>query len=143
MAGRWSSNGSTQSGRRRWRGRVRGRSGRQKRLYRVLRGRVALFSPDGTHIAVFLGEKGVNGDYWIVPIAAGEPRRVTFDVTEGGPPVWTPDGKHLVVSSTRAGSLTLWRVSVSGGAPKALTTGAGEDLDPSSHSTAGDCYSPT
>lgn len=88
------------------------------------------FSPDGAHIAVFLGEKGIHGDYWIAPIDEGEPRRVTFDVTEGGPPAWTPDGRHLVVSSARAGSLTLWRVPVSGGTPMALTTGAGEDLDP-------------
>jgi Tol biopolymer transport system component len=88
------------------------------------------FSPDGTHIAVFLGEKGIHGDYWIVPVDEGEPRRVTFDVTEGGPPAWTPDGKHLVVSSARAGSLTLWRIPVSGGTPEALTTGAGEDLNP-------------
>jgi Tol biopolymer transport system component len=88
------------------------------------------FSPDGTHVAVFLGEKGIHGDYWIVPVEEGEPRRVTFDVTEGGPPAWTPDGKHLVVSSARAGSLTLWRIPVSGGTPEALTTGAGQDLDP-------------
>jgi Tol biopolymer transport system component len=88
------------------------------------------FSPDGARIAVFLGEKGIHGDYWIVPVDAGEPRRVTFDVTEGGPPAWTPDGKHLVVSSARAGSLTLWRIPVSGGIPEALTTGAGQDLDP-------------
>jgi Tol biopolymer transport system component len=93
------------------------------------------FSPDGTHIAVFLGEKGIHGDYWIVPVDEGEPRRVTFDVSEGGPPAWTPDGTSLVVSSARAGSLTLWRIPVSGGTPEALTTGAGQDLDPevSSH----------
>lgn len=88
------------------------------------------FSPDGTSIAVFLGEKGIHGDYWIAPVDDGEPRRVTFDVTEGGPPAWTPDGKHLVVSSARAGSLTLWRIPISGGTPEALTTGAGQDLDP-------------
>jgi Tol biopolymer transport system component len=88
------------------------------------------FSPDGTHLAVFLGEKGIHGDYWIVPVDEGEPRRVTFDVTEGGPPAWTPDGKHLVVTSARAGSLTLWRIPVAGGTPEALTAGAGQDLDP-------------
>ena len=83
------------------------------------------FSPDGKQIALFLGEKGPNGDYWIVPTEAGEPQRLTFDVAEGGAPAWTPDGKHLVVSSARTGSVTLWRVPIAGGAPVALTAGAG------------------
>lgn len=88
------------------------------------------FSPDGKAIAVFLAEEGRHGDYWIVPADGDEPRRITSDFQEGGAPTWTPDGKSLVVSSARAGSLNLWRVSVAGGAPDALTTGTGEDLDP-------------
>jgi Tol biopolymer transport system component/DNA-binding winged helix-turn-helix (wHTH) protein len=88
------------------------------------------FSPSGKEIALFLGDKGPNGDYWAVPAVGGEPRRLTFDEAEGGAPAWTPDGKHIVVSSSRTGSLTLWRIPVAGGAPEALTTGAGDDLDP-------------
>ena len=56
--------------------------------------------------------------------------RLTTDLAEGGAPAWTPDGNFLVVSSARTGSMNLWRVPVSGGAPEALTTGAGDDLDP-------------
>src|SRR6185295_18026713 len=81
-------------------------------------------------IAVFLAEKGPYGDYWIVPVESGEPRRLTFDESEGGAPAWTPDGKHLVISSSRTGSVTLWRVPIAGGAPVELTAGAGNDLDP-------------
>jgi TolB protein len=88
------------------------------------------FSPDGRSIAVFLGEQGRHGDYWIVPADGGEPRRVTSDLHEGGAPAWTPDGRSLVVSSARSGSVNLWRVPVSGGPPEALTTGPGEDVDP-------------
>ena len=88
------------------------------------------FSPDGKSIAVFLAEEGRYGDYWIVPSNGDEPRRVTSDFQEGGAPTWTPDGKSLVVSSGRAGSVNLWRVSISGGIPEALTTGAGDDIDP-------------
>src|SRR4029453_10921847 len=36
----------------------------------------------------------------------------------------------LVASAARAGSLALWPIPVSGGSPEALTTGAGQDLDP-------------
>jgi Tol biopolymer transport system component len=88
------------------------------------------FSPDGRSIAVFLGEAGRYGDYWIIPADGGEARRLTTDFDEGGAPTWTPDGKSLVFPSARAGSLNLWRVAVAGGLPEALTTGPGEDLDP-------------
>lgn len=88
------------------------------------------FSPDGRSVALFLGEQGRYGDYWIVPSDGGAPRRVTSDVHEGGAPAWTPDGASLLVRSTRAGSANLWRVPVSGGALERLTSGAGEDLDP-------------
>ena len=88
------------------------------------------FSPDGKSIAVFLGEQGRYGDYWVMPAAGGAPRRLTTDLEEGGAPAWTPDGQFLVFPSARAGSLNLWRVPIAGGVPEALTTGAGEDLDP-------------
>jgi len=88
------------------------------------------FSPDGKQIALFLGEKGQHGDYWVVSAVGGEPRRLSFDVAEGGAPAWTPDGKSIVVSSARAGSRTLWRIPTAGGNPEPLTTGAGEDVDP-------------
>jgi Tol biopolymer transport system component len=88
------------------------------------------FSPDGTSIAVFLGEQGRYGAYWIVPADGREPRRVTSDLHEGGAPAWTPDGRSLVVPSARSGSVNLWRVPIDGGSPEALTAGTGEDLDP-------------
>ena len=88
------------------------------------------FSPDGKSIAVFLGEEGRYGDYWVLPSDGGEPRRLTTDFEEGGPPAWTPDGKALVFPSARRGSLNLWWLSTSGGPPIPLTTGPGDDLDP-------------
>ena len=88
------------------------------------------FSPDGSSIAVFLGEEGRYGDYWLLPSDGGPPRRVTSDFQEGGAPAWTPDGKSLIIRSARAGGPNLWRVSVAGGTPEPLTTGAGDDFDP-------------
>ena len=88
------------------------------------------FSPDGQWIAYFRPEKGPNGDLWVVPAAGGTPRQLTHDLREGGWPVWTADGKWIVVSSARAGSRTLWQVPVEGGDPLPLTTGAGEDDEP-------------
>ena len=88
------------------------------------------FSPDGKSIAMFLGKEGRYGDYWVVPVEGGEVRQLTTDFEEGGAPAWTPDGKWLVFPSARRGSLNLWRVSTSGGAPAPVTTGPGDDLDP-------------
>jgi Tol biopolymer transport system component len=88
------------------------------------------FSPDGKSIAVFLGEEGRYGDYWVIPLEGGEARRLTSDIEEGGAPAWTPDGKWLVFPSARRGSMNLWRVSASGGLPAPVTTGPGDDIDP-------------
>jgi len=88
------------------------------------------FSPDGKSIALFLGEEGRFGDYWVIPSEGGEARRLTTDFEEGGAPAWMPDGKWLVFPSARRGSMNLWRVSASGGPPTPVTTGPGDDLDP-------------
>jgi WD40-like Beta Propeller Repeat len=105
-------------------------SGPPERFMRYFGDAWPTFSPDGKSIAVFFGEEGRYGDYWVMPAAGGAPRRLTTDFEEGGAPTWTPDGQFLVFPSTRAGSVNLWRVSVAGGVPEALTTGPGDDLDP-------------
>lgn len=88
------------------------------------------FSPDGESIALFLAEEGRYGDYWILPSNGDAPRRVTADFQEGGALAWTPDGKSLLIRSSRAGSTNLWRVSVADGTLERLTSGAGDDFDP-------------
>ena len=87
-------------------------------------------SPDGQSIALFVAEEGRYGDYWILPSNGDAPRRVTADFQEGGAPAWTPDGKSLLIRSSRAGSMNLWRVSVADGTLERLTSGAGDDFDP-------------
>ena len=88
-------------------------------------------SPDGQTIAFYhTGAEPVWGDIWVIPAAGGQARQLTFDACEGGWPSWAPDGRTIVFSSARAGSLTLWRVPATGGTPAPLTTGAGEDTEP-------------
>src|SRR4051794_22874178 len=59
------------------------------------------FSPDGAWIA-FSGEYAGNIDAYVVPAEGGEPARLTWhpgaDLVQG----WTPDGRSIVFSSTRA-----------------------------------------
>ena len=88
------------------------------------------FSPDGKWIAAYRPAMGPHGDVWVIPAEGGKARRVTFDTRAASGPTWTPDGRWIVYSSSRAGSTTLWRVPSAGGTPEALTTGAGEDTEP-------------
>ena len=88
-------------------------------------------SPDGRTIAFFHPVASpIGGDIWVIPVAGGQARQLTFDSCESGWPTWTPDGRSIVFSSARAGSLTLWRMPATGGTPEPLTTGAGEDTEP-------------
>ncbi|MEP6780960.1 MAG: PDZ domain-containing protein [Gemmatimonadaceae bacterium] len=77
------------------------------------------FSPDGKTIA-FSGDYGGNSDVYVVPALGGEPKRLTWhagaDLVQG----WTPDGKNVVFSSSRASSAPsavsrFWTVPVAGG----------------------------
>jgi TolB protein len=50
-------------------------------------------------------------------------------------PVWAPDGRQVYFASSRGGGLNLWRIAVASkgeprGAPEQLTTGAGDDVQP-------------
>lgn len=87
-------------------------------------------SPDARQVAFFQAESGPLGDLWLVSTEGGAPRRLTFDSTEAGGPVWTPDGRFIIFYSSRAGSQTLWRISAEGGTPEPVTTGAAQDRDP-------------
>jgi serine/threonine protein kinase len=87
------------------------------------------FSPDGEQVAVYPALPGV-GDLWVVPVAGGKGRQLTFDECGGGHPVWTPDGQAIVFSSARGGGRNLWRIAATGGTPQPVTTGAGDDDEP-------------
>jgi eukaryotic-like serine/threonine-protein kinase len=88
-------------------------------------------SPDGTLIAFFQNDEGPWGDVWVITSSKGGlARRLTWDVSLGGGPTWTPDGRFIVFTSARRGGLTLWKVSIDGGAPEPVLSSAGEDTDP-------------
>ena len=81
------------------------------------------FSPDGSTVAFVRGiVAGVVSDVYVVPVAGGTPKRLTFDKTWIlGSLTWTPDGREIMFSSTRGGLGALWRVSASGGTPRPVT----------------------
>jgi len=82
-----------------------------------------VFSPDGQSVAFVRQNSLVSADIYIVPIAGGEPRRLTFENAAVGGLTWTADGREIIFSSSnpfvRNGSL--WRIQASGGAPERFT----------------------
>jgi Tol biopolymer transport system component len=87
------------------------------------------FSPDGRRLAFIqrLASNAAFSDIYVVPVAGGEPRRLTFDNRYVPGLAWTRDGREIVFSSQRAGLRRLWRVAALGGAPEPVT-GGGEGV---------------
>jgi Tol biopolymer transport system component len=97
----------------------------------LLSDRMPALSPDGSRIAFFQSDAGPLGDFFVIPTTGGNAQQLTFDVSAGGPPAWTPDGKFIVFSSERDGTMTLWHIAADGRPEtlEPLTIGAGEDTD--------------
>jgi Tol biopolymer transport system component/tRNA A-37 threonylcarbamoyl transferase component Bud32 len=120
------------------------------------------FSPDGLQVAYWVGDEDVaaavpgSGTVWVAPVG-GPPQRVGPNFTAARHPVWSPDGKHLLLigyTSAKAyekSAIDWWLVATNGskavktGAYEALSSAGLQTIDPAS--TAGfpvpACWSPT
>src|SRR5271154_1005163 len=83
-------------------------------------------SPDGTHVAyaqtdVFLAGGTRNSDLWLVPVAGGEPRRLTSHPKSDAAPRFSPDGKRLAFVSTREGGPQVFVLELGGGEARKVT----------------------
>jgi Tol biopolymer transport system component len=89
------------------------------------------FSPDGQTVAfVHWAPEDVN-DIFLVRLAGGEPKRLTFDNEGTWGLGWTPDGAYIVFSSDcLGGRARLWKVRASGGQPEPLSVGLGAASSP-------------
>jgi len=58
------------------------------------------FSPDGKRLAVTVTQDG-NTEVWVYDLERDVMTRLTFTPGFSGWPVWAPDGKHIVVTSSR------------------------------------------
>ncbi len=97
------------------------------------------FSPDGNWIAYWVGMmsgsalEGIGlGSVSLVPVSGGPAHLLVTDLSEIGRPVWSPDGKNLLVEGIRRpsdqfeGNADWWLVPVGGG--PAVQTGASTAL---------------
>ena len=72
------------------------------------------FSPDGTSLAFIRFAEG-GADVYRIPVAGGEPSRMTSDMQAQGGIGWTEEGRHIVFSSGHDGAWSVWRVPAEGG----------------------------
>lgn len=78
-----------------------------------------LYSPDGTRLA-FVSTRTGNGDVYVLTLATGQLRRVTFDDQPEQLDAWSHDGAWLYFSSSRddiSGMSDEYRVHSDGGTP--------------------------
>jgi len=86
-----------------------------------------LFSPDGRSIA-FTWKRGGRRDVYVVPVAGGEPHRLTYEATRRDDDAvvvsWTPDARRVIFLSYRAAPFAkltrAFTVPVDGGMVEAL-----------------------
>jgi len=87
-----------------------------------------VLSPDGKRLAF-----SALGDIWIARADGLEPMLLTRDEHLDSDPDWSPDGRDIVFSSDRAGSMDLWwkkADAAPGGEATRLTDLPGAEVDP-------------
>ena len=78
-----------------------------------------LYSPDGKQLA-FISSRTGNGDIYLLTLATGELKRLTFDDAFDQLDGWSRDGRWIYFSSGSrdvGGLNDLFRVGVNGGTP--------------------------
>jgi len=90
------------------------------------------FSPDGEHLAFSRNVATLMSEIYLLGLSRdlaprGEPKRLTFKRRLSKWPVWTADGREIIVSSGAGSDMRaseLWRVRVAGGGPPQPLLGA-------------------
>jgi tricorn protease len=78
-----------------------------------------MYSPDGTRLA-FVSSRTGNGDIYVLNLATGALKRITFDDVAETLDGWSRDGKFLYFSSAAqdvSGMSDIYKVSAEGGTP--------------------------
>jgi len=83
-------------------------------------------SPDGKTVAFAithysLATNGSSSNIWLVPLAGGEIRQLTFDQRHNSSPRWQPDGKGIAFISSRDGESQIWTIRIDGGEAQKLS----------------------
>jgi len=87
-------------------------------------------SPDGSRVVfelteVDLAANAKSADLWVVPVAGGEPLRVTSTAASETRPRWSPDGRRIGFLAPKDGQVQVHLLDLAGGEPVPATDLAG------------------
>ncbi len=94
-------------------------------------------SPDSSQVAVAMAGNQANVDIWVIDVNRGNSRRLTYDPAPEVYPIWTPDGKRIVFTSTRGGRRDLYMHNADGSGEDVLLFKSDEDKVPDGFSKDG------
>jgi Tol biopolymer transport system component len=87
------------------------------------------FSRDGRSLAFVRRRDGPYSELAVVDVATGAVRELTHDGALALSPAWSPDGRFVYFSSSRGGTLNVWKIAVDTGEPRRITAGVGDDAE--------------
>jgi Tol biopolymer transport system component len=83
------------------------------------------WSPDGKWIAFDARTRNSSGDIWLMPATGGDPKMIVGDPEDDITPCFDPSSQWIYFTSSRTGSMQLFRVPVNGGPATQVTQGGG------------------
>ena len=86
-------------------------------------------SPDGKMVAFADRVGGPYGELSVAEIATGKVQFLTHDSALALSPAWSPDSRWIYFSSSRGGTLNIWKIGADGGGLRQVTAGEGDDTE--------------
>jgi Tol biopolymer transport system component len=87
------------------------------------------FSHDGRSLAFVRRREGPYSELSVADLRTGATKALTSDNALALSPVWSPDDRFIYFTSSRGGTLNIWKTSVVPGVPEQITAGRGDDTD--------------
>ena len=86
-------------------------------------------SPDGKMVAVVVRVVGPYGEIGVADVSTGKFRMLTHDNALALSPAWSPDNRTIYFSSSRGGTLNIWKIGADGSGLRQVTAGEGDDAE--------------